>query len=189
MGLIMVACLAMGACGGGTASPGFDAEGAAIDPDAPPPPKCRYHVDVAPSVYSGAADLPRPDLEAEATNAAVQALAAIGVDVKSRDDAAHVVVSAPFAGQTLVSNCGLNEYRGYTLRVSTVGARVRVSMDCMLWRGTEETSTTTHARSAGESCPEYMAKNDVTIAPNTAEMVVLLVQEQIRARTSVPPVE
>lgn len=154
----MAVVMLMAGCGAereSTPTPGIPYPG--------PRPPCLKASELVP-LESMIHDLPDGVSDAEAFVAAVQFLTTAGQTIDTQDPLTHTIVTRPFAGQTIVSSCGVNEYRVYTHRIAISGRRMFVSMDCWYSFGWEANGHLQAHRGAIQRCdPPTATRGDAAM--------------------------
>jgi len=104
----------------------------------PEPPQCVPKLETTIAQLKDVSE-PVPDgvTAGDALDLMVEFLTSSGLTVDTVDPVAHTVVTKPFAGETLEWTCDMLEHREYAYRVSVVGNRWVVGLNCQRSYGWE----------------------------------------------------
>lgn len=107
-------------------------------PVRPPAPACVPTLETAIAQLKDVAE-PVPDgvSDSDALDAMVEYLTSAGLTIDTVDRIAHTVVTKPFSGETLEWTCDMFEYREYAYRVSVIGKRWIIGLQCQRSYGWE----------------------------------------------------
>lgn len=96
----------------------------------------------------------------EVANAIVQAAASTGTAIANRDFAANTVTTESFAGQTLMSSCGVHECRAYKFQFAAMEHEVYAHADCVAFPCTGAVAGAPEWSGPPRECGDYITQGD-----------------------------